>query len=246
MISSACQSSASLRGPAALEVHLLGLVDFESSLFLQERMVHEISGRNDLQGGLLVCEHPPQITIGREGREEDLAVEPRELVARQLPVRRIGRGGGCVVHTPGQVAVYPIVPLQRLGWGIGDFRQRMEEAVIDVCGDLKLTAFRDADKPGVWCRNGRLATVGMAVKSWVSWHGVFVNVAPSLELMRLCDASCERITSLAAERHSQTLMHAARAGLVRRTVERLGYARHHLFTGHPLLKRTRVPANVPA
>src|SRR5207237_1247638 len=89
-------------GEASLEVHLLGLVDFDACLFLQERLVEELSQRDDGHGAVLVCEHPPLITIGREGSQAHILCEPQELVARQLEVRWLNRGGGCLVHVPGQ------------------------------------------------------------------------------------------------------------------------------------------------
>src|SRR5687767_7528881 len=97
------QPDFSPRASHALEVRLLGLVDFEAALFLQERLVYEIGGRDDTQGHLLICEHPPLITVGREGSRGHILVEPRDLVARQMEVRWLSRGGGCVAHAPGQL-----------------------------------------------------------------------------------------------------------------------------------------------
>ena len=89
----------------ALEVHLLGLVESEAARFLQERLVYEISGRNDTLGGLLLCEHPPLVTIGREGNRDQLSVSDADLCARQVDVKWVSRGGGSLVHAPGQLAV---------------------------------------------------------------------------------------------------------------------------------------------
>lgn len=232
--------------PASLEVFLLGTVDFDAALHLQDRMIDELAGREDRRGMLLVCEHPPLVTIGREGAPDDLKADPRELASRQIPVRWVGRGGGVVVHAPGQLAVYPVVPLQRLGLSPAQLRSRLEEALIGVCDDLKLPAFRRDDAAGVWCRNGRVGSVGLAVKSWISCFGLFVNVAPSLALLQFVQPPAGgRDTSLSIERHSGTLMHTVRAGLVQRVADVLGYERQHVYTGHPLLRRTlrRVPVH---
>ncbi|HVV99371.1 MAG TPA: hypothetical protein VHB77_03460 [Planctomycetaceae bacterium] len=226
---------------ASLEVHLLGVVDFESCLFLQDRLVYELSGRSDRQGAVLVCEHPPLVTIGREGSRAQLTVEPEALAARQLDVRWLNRGGGCVVHAPGQLAIYPILPLQRLGLGLNEYRQALEDTVLDVCREMHICARRDPDSAGVLGRGGRVAVVGAAVKSWVSHHGLFVNVCPALEWQRLVapPAGDARWSSLAAERLRPVTMHAAREGLIRNLAARCGYQRYHLYTGHPLLRRTR-------
>src|SRR5690348_8506148 len=97
--------------PPAVEAHLLGTVSFEDCLALQQRLVYETSGRSDRQITLLVCEHPLKITVGRLGSRSHIHLSRHELVSRQIDVRWVNRGGGCLVHAPGQLAIYPIVPL---------------------------------------------------------------------------------------------------------------------------------------
>lgn len=223
-----------------LEVHLLGTVDYDAALFLQERLVYDLSGRADRTGGLLLCEHPPLVTIGREGSRAHLRVDENEFVARQVSVRWTNRGGGCLAHGPGQLAVYPIVPLDRIGVRPAEYAGRLIDAVVDLCTELRVPAWPSEDGRGVSCRLGRFASVGAAVKSGMSYHGLFVNVAPAMDLMRLVDhgPGSERQTSLAAQRARPTEMHAVREGLIRHVAAGLGYEKHHLYTGHPLLKRT--------
>lgn len=227
-------------GEASLEVHLLGLVDFDACLHLQERLVEELSRRDDGHGAILVCEHPPLITVGRDGSRAQITCNPEELAAREIEVRWLSRGGGCLFHAPGQLAVYPIIPLDRRGLGLADYRERLEGAVIDACGELRVPAWRQPDLPGVWCRCGQLAHLGVAVKSWISFHGVFVNVCPSPEALRLVRPEAgSRVTSLAAQRQRPTSMHSVRESIVRCLAARLNYDRYHLYTGHPLLRRTK-------
>ena len=248
MISSSTIWSSTGRASASLEVHLLGLVDFDSALFLQERLVYEISGRTDLMGGLLLCEHPPMISIGREGSRAHVLADSGELASRQIEVRWLNRGGGCVVHAPGQLAVYPIVPLNRLGIGLAAYRSLLEESVSDVCRQLRIQNVRRPDEPGVWGRRGQIAHLGVSVKSWVAYHGMFVNVSPALELMRLAQANSrgEAVTSLAAERARVTSMSSVRTCLVESLTSRLGYQRHHVYAGHPLLRRSKKKVYVNA
>lgn len=228
-------------GEASLEVHLLGLVDFDAALFLQERLIEELSQRSDGHGALLVCEHPPLITMGRTASRAHILCEPEELTARQIDVRWLNRGGGCVVHVPGQLAVYPIIPLARRGLRLLEFRRRLAAAVLDVCCELRVPAWRRSDAPGIWCRCGQLAQFGVAVKSRISHHGLFLNVSPRLDALRLAQAQdgSERISSLSAQRQRLTSMAAVRESVIRHIAERLNYERYHLYTGHPLLRRTR-------
>lgn len=226
---------------ASLEVYLLGLVDFDACLFLQERLLMEVAQRQDGHGFVLVCEHPPLITIGREGSLNDIAAPPEDLRARQIDVRWLNRGGGAFVHAPGTLAVYPIIPLQRRGVGLADYRQRLETAVVSTCREMRVPAWPTGEIPGVSCRGGQLAQFGAAVRGWVSCHGLQLHVAPMIDTLKLVRPSSpmSRLTSLAAERARPTSMAAARESIVRNLAEQLNYPRYHLYTGHPLLRRTR-------
>lgn len=235
---------------SSLEVYLLGVVDFQSALILQERMVQEVSERRDTLGKLLLCEHPPILTIGREGSISHLRVDERELTSRRIDVRWLNRGGGCMIHAPGQLAAYPILPLDRLNFGLHEYRKGLEQAAIEVCREMRIPAFRDEKRPGVWCRTGRWAEVGIAVRSWVSYHGLFVNVATPTQLFDLIESRSagepDELTTLSAERHSTVSMHVVREALLRHLARELGYEEFHLYTGHPLLKRTRRRVHVHA
>jgi lipoyl(octanoyl) transferase len=229
----------------SLEVYLLGLVDFEAALFLQERLAMDVAGRDDGQGALLVCEHPPLLTIGREGSRDDIRCGPEELAARQIAVRWLNRGGGALVHVPGQLALYPILPVARRGWGLAAYCERLEQAALDMCREMRIRAWRLSLGAGVYCRCGKVANVGVAVRQGVSSHGLFVNVNPRMDavaLVRPGDShghAQPRAGSLAAERGIPVAMPAVRESLIRRLAARLDYDRYHLYTGHPLLRRTR-------
>lgn len=224
----------------SLDVYLLGLVDFESCLWLQERLADEIAGRRDRCGALLVCEHPPLVTMGREASYAHLACEPGEFVVRNMDVRWLNRGGGAIVHGPGQLAAYPILPADRLGFGLTELRARLELSLLDICRELHVSAWREATEPGVWCRCGRLAALGVAVRSGVTHHGLFVNVSPSMDLQRMVTLpSGARVSSLTAQRQRPTSMHSVRESLIRNLSARFGYESFHVYTGHPSLQRTR-------
>jgi len=224
---------------AALEVHLLGLVDYASAVALQDRLVFEISGRDDAQGALLLCEHPPLITLGREASAAHVLVDAAELRAVEIDVRWISRGGGAIPHAPGQLAIYPILPLQRLGLGLSNYRARLEEALVAVCRDLRIPAKRRAREPGVWSRGGRVAFTGAAVKSWTSCFGAYLNVDPDPSFLALAssDPDGECSTSLQAQRLQRISMSSVRESTLRHVAEQFGYQRQHVYAGHPLLNR---------
>lgn len=231
----------------SLQVFLLGTVEFESALRLQERFRDEVVQRNDRLGVLLICEHPPVVTIGREGSHEHLRREVSDFNKLGIDVRWLNRGGGAWMHCPGQVAAYPIVPLHRLGLGLAEFRERLEFALLDVCRELHVAAHRLDDEPGLFCSLGQLATVGVAVRSGVTTHGLTLNVRPDLSLLRTTRPNSRglRPTSLEAARQRLTAIPKVRESLIRNLAERLGYEHSHLYTGIPGLTRTKRPFVVP-
>jgi lipoate-protein ligase B len=225
---------------AALEVHLLGLVDCGAALALLDRLVFDISGRADCGGALLLCEHPPVITLGREASIADVLADEHDLKSMGIDTRWISRGGGAFVHAPGQLAVYPVLPLDRLGIGLMEYRRRLEDALIAVCRDQRIPARSRNDEPGLWSRAGQIAYFGASVRSWVTSHGMHLNVDPDPEFLRLVKPHPvgERSTSLQAQRVRRTSMASVRESVVRHVVEEFGYQRFHVYTGHPLLQRT--------
>src|SRR5467141_1087224 len=84
---------------SVLEAYLLGSVRFESALAFQRRLLYQVAGEPD-HGALLLCEHAPLITVGRQGSATHILYEPDELRARRWQVRWVNRGGGCVLHLP--------------------------------------------------------------------------------------------------------------------------------------------------
>ena len=224
----------------SLEVFLLGTVDFESALKLQERFRDEVTQRTDRLGGLFVCEHPPLVTIGREGSQSHLKSEVAELKRVGIEVRWLNRGGGAWMQCPGQLAVYPVIPLQRRELGLFEYRRCLEQAVLDVCRELRVPAHRIDEVPGVFCNIGQLAAIGVSVRSWVSYHGLTINVRPDLSLVRQTRLNERglRITSLEAARQRLTAIPQVRESLIRNLAERLGYEQTHLYTTIPGLKRT--------
>ncbi|HEX3659560.1 MAG TPA: hypothetical protein VHV55_27480 [Pirellulales bacterium] len=233
------------QNPPAVAAHLLGVVDFETCLALQHRLVYETSGRSDGQITLLVCEHPATITIGREGSRADVRLDSTELVSRRLAVRWVNRGGGSLVHAPGQLAVYPIVPLEWHEYRVGEYVQRLENGLRAALVEAGFQALPPDGHHGVWGRSGQLVAIAAAVKSWVTYFGAYLNVAPPMQLVR--GVRTDRVheapmSSLASERVHGLRMSGMRERVVRHVSAALGAPRYHVFSGHPLLASRPQPA----
>jgi lipoyl(octanoyl) transferase len=130
----------------SLEAFLLGQIDFDVALGLQQRLVEQARDRGDGQITLLLCEHPPIITVGRGGSPGQVAMQNNLVRNRQIEVRWVNRGGGCLVHSPGQLAIYPLVPLRWHGLSVGQFLHRLQTAIIETLDDLNIPS-RPGDCP---------------------------------------------------------------------------------------------------
>jgi len=224
----------------AVETFLLDRIDFDMALTLQQRLANEIGQRDDGQINLLLCEHPQIVTVGRGGSPGEIAMHNGLLRNQQIEVRWANRGGGCMVHCPGQLAIYPIVPLQWHGFSVGEFLKRLHTGLIETLDDLNITSHALPGRHGVWGRTGQLAAIGVAVRNWVTYFGAYLNVCPPMGLFRLVESDPIGHTSmscLVAERRGPVRMTAVRAALVRRLTEAFGCDRYHLYTGHPMLRR---------
>jgi lipoyl(octanoyl) transferase len=223
-----------------LEVYTLGLVDFREVQQLQRRLVYELG---EQAGAVLVlCEHPPTISVGRSGSRAHILPDDDELRALDIEVHWVNRGGGCVFHLPGQLAVYLALPLDLFGLSLQDYIDRLHTAILTVLAEFDLEGTLRPDLPGVFSGDSRIATVGVAVTRWIAHHGLTLNVGPYLELF---DALEEpgigkaplRHTSMEARRQRHTAMSKVREAVVRRIEAIFALERHHIYTRHPLIRR---------
>ncbi len=236
----------------ALEAFLLGQVDFDVALALQQRLVEQSRDRDDGQVALLLCEHPTLITVGRGGSPGDVAMQSNLVRSRQIEVRWVNRGGGCLMHSPGQLAIYPIVPLRWHGFSVGEFLHRFQTGIIEALDDLNVPARPQRESVesnsahtlqsvgGAWGRTGQLAALGVAVRHWTTYYGAYLNVCPPMGLFRLVKSDPlgrPFMSCLVAERCGPVRMTGVRSALIPRLAESFNCDRYHLYTGHPMLRR---------
>jgi lipoyl(octanoyl) transferase len=232
---------------AALQVYLLGLVDFDAVLRLQRRLHYEISG-DRTQAALILCEHPPTISVGRQGSRAHIHMEPEELATRRWPIRWVNRGGGCVLHGPGQIALYAILPLDRLGCEIPDYLHKLGDTICRLMGDFSLHAVIRSDACGVWAGERMLAAIGVSVRDWVTSYGAYINIHPALDLFRAVDVAGDHdqpMTSLERERRGPVRPSLVRERLIEHFRARFGFARIVLFSEHPLLNTGHMASTPP-
>jgi lipoyl(octanoyl) transferase len=223
----------------ALQVYLLGSVAFDAALALQRLLAYQVAG-DRTSAALVLCEHPPLITVGRHGSRGHILYEPEELQALRWPVRWVNRGGGCLLHLPGQLAVYPILPLDRFGLGLQAYLDRLQDVLAALLDDFGIEAAGRPGRPGVWANGRPIAAVGVAVRQWVTYYGAALNVNPDLVPFRRvhCLGPAEEpMTSLERERRGPLRPSLVRERLLEHFSARFPCARTALFTDHPALRR---------
>jgi lipoyl(octanoyl) transferase len=221
-----------------LEVYMLGLVDFSEVQQLQRRIVYELGE----QGGaaLVLCEHEPTISVGRSGSRAHIGPDDEALRALHIKVHWVNRGGGCVLHLPGQLAAYFVLPLDSFGLTLNDYLERLHATILAVLAEFDLHGTIRADLPGVFSGSARIATVGVAVSRWIAYHGLTLNVGPYLEGFDVLEEpgigkAPLRYTSMQARRQRYTAMSKVREALIRHLEQVFGLERHHVYTHHPLI-----------
>jgi lipoyl(octanoyl) transferase len=232
-------SPAAAVADSVLQVYLLGSVDFEAALAFQRHLVYTVAG-NRRQGALVLCEHPPLITVGRQGSRLHILAEPEQLRARQWRVRWVNRGGGCLLHLSGQLAIYSIVALDVLDLGLQAYLNRLQEVMAAVLRDFGVRAEPRPGQPGLWVGSRQIAGMGVAVRDWVTYYGAVLNVNPNLEPFRLVRSGSSGdgpMTSLERERRGPLRPSLVRERLLEHFSARFGFARTSLFSDHPSLSR---------
>lgn len=171
----------------------LGLVAYERVLTWQE-VLREKRWLGELGDMLLLLEHPPVFTLGRGGNVQHL------LRPRQVPVYRVGRGGDVTFHGPGQLVGYPIIALTEHRRDIHAYLRALETVLIMTLEAYGLQAHRRAGLTGVWVGEEKVASIGVGVRRWVTYHGFALNVDPDLSYFSdivPCGLAGVRMTSMA-------------------------------------------------
>lgn len=162
-------------GRPGLRVWHAGRVPYRQALAWQEQLLTERPANSPDQ--LLLLEHSPVVTLGRGANRAHLLWSPEELAARGIDVVTTARGGDVTYHGPGQLVGYPLVDLDRYGRDVHAYLRRLEEVLVRTLADFGLRAERCASRTGVWVGPKKIASIGIAVRHWVTWHGFALNVA---------------------------------------------------------------------
>ena len=195
-MTSAGWASATLKSARIVD---LGLRDYGEVLHLQQDMVAERQA-GTIPDTLVLVEHPHTITLGRSARPDNV------LDAGHIPVFAIERGGDVTYHGPGQLVAYPIFLLRESERDLHRYLRGLEETILLTLADFRIAGTRRSGLTGVWTAEGaaprKLASIGVAVRKWVTLHGLALNVNTDLArfaAIHPCGFDASVMTSMARE-----------------------------------------------
>jgi lipoyl(octanoyl) transferase len=193
-----------------VEIVWLGEVGYREALDLQLAYLDRRATRR-IRNILLLLTHPHVYTLGRAGDEANLLVSKETLASEGISVERVGRGGDITYHGPGQLVGYPIVLMERPD--VHKFVRSIEAALIDAARAFGVESRRIEGLTGVWAGERKIASIGVGIRKWVTYHGFALNVTTDLSRFRrihLCGLKGREATSIAEETGSAPAMEAVR------------------------------------
>jgi len=201
----------------------LGLIDYATALRLQQSLV-DLRKHGRISDVLLLLEHPPVITLGRNASQKNLLASPDALQKKGIELFESNRGGDITFHGPGQLVGYPIFDLRGFSPRLGaiEFVRRVEEALIRTCGDMGIAAQRICGLTGVWTQGSdpeqragncseplsrtsdekKIAAIGVHISRGITSHGFALNVTADLDYFKLivpCGITDRAVTSISRE-----------------------------------------------
>jgi len=160
-------------------VRELGRIDYGKALEMQQQLI-TARKQGTAPDHLLLLEHPHVITLGRNGRLENLLASSEILGRAGISFYPTDRGGDVTYHGPGQLVGYPIMDLREWKRDVGAYVRAVEQTIIDALADYGIEAGRISKLTGVWVGERKIAAIGVHISRWVTSHGFALNVNTDL------------------------------------------------------------------
>ena len=162
-----------------IDVKRLGSMDYQAALELQlDYLEKRING--EINDTLIFLQHTPTITIGRKGNKDNLLISEKILEQKKIKYYEVNRGGDITYHGPGQLVCYPIIDLKGHTKDIHKYLRTLEQIIIDVLLEFEIEARRIEGLTGVFVKHSKIASIGVGIKRWVTFHGLSLNINTDL------------------------------------------------------------------
>ncbi|MFN2267068.1 MAG: lipoyl(octanoyl) transferase LipB [Desulfonatronovibrio sp.] len=185
----------------------LGIISYKEALERQMNAVREVISNKEAEQVFLL-EHFPVITAGRRQAKDNLIVGIDKLKEKNIDFIETTRGGDITCHFPGQLVVYPVMRLNNKVGALRDYFSFLEEVIINLLKKYCLSSWSYTSRPGVYTDSGKIASIGIGVKKWVTYHGLAINLTRKLSLfdyINPCGMTDIKMTSIHAELGSNYL-----------------------------------------
>ena len=184
-----------------IEYLYLGRLGYDDALRLQAEIA-SLRLEGLIENTLLLLEHPPVLTLGRNASRANVLASDELLAERGVALHEINRGGDVTYHGPGQLVSYPILDLRPDRQDVHRYVRDLEEVMIRLSADYGLPAARIAGLSGTWIGDGKIGAVGIRISRWITSHGIAFNVNTDLSYFDLivpCGIADKSVTSLERE-----------------------------------------------
>ena len=175
----------------------LGLIDYRDAWDKQKQVFTAIK-HNKQEAVLILCSHNPVITIGRSGSRTNILAQPDDLNIKGIRVFEVERGGDVTYHGPGQLTAYPVFDLALLKKDIHWFLRQLEQVILDLLSEFGIEGARKPGLTGAWIGSKKVASIGIAIKNWITFHGLNINIKKSdtanFKLLRPCGMDIEMVS----------------------------------------------------
>jgi lipoyl(octanoyl) transferase len=168
---------------ATIEVEDLGRLTYAEATTRMEEVLAELAADPEAADRLLLAEFEPVLTLGRASTPADEAF----AADLAIPIYKVARGGKATFHGPGQLVVYPIMRLLGEARDLHAYLGRLERALAATVADFGLLGATDSRNTGCWVNQRKIASIGVAVRRWVAYHGAALNVATDMSWFRRFD-----------------------------------------------------------
>ena len=153
----------------------LGLVDFKKAWVFQKQIFEKVKN-NHFNAAVILCRHHPVITAGRQASGASIRVTLPELKNMGIQFYEVERGGDVTYHGPGQLIAYPVFNLDYFKKDIHLFLRQLEGLAIDFLSGLGIKGLRCKGLTGVWIEKKKVASIGIAIRNWITFHGMSINI----------------------------------------------------------------------
>ncbi|MBS3761746.1 MAG: lipoyl(octanoyl) transferase LipB [Planctomycetes bacterium] len=160
-------------------------MEYERAFELQNELLKRCIESEGKENFLLLLEHTPTITIGRTGDPSDVTATSAVLSEKGVKVVQTNRGGKVTFHGPGQLVAYPIIDLHHRSKDLHRYLKDLQNWLIALLGEFDIQATGSSPHTGVWTTRGKVASIGIAVRRWCTYHGIALNIAPDMSFFDL-------------------------------------------------------------